>query len=107
MQDPKAFASLEGWLAVVSVPVRAVWPERERPETPDSLPAFFHLLGECNQRLETAGQRLLLAIDEYENLDRKLGEGVFPEDLLHMLRESIQTHRRIVWLFAGSHAIEM
>ena len=27
-------------------------------------------------------------------------------DLLHMLRESIQTHRRIVWLFAGSHAIE-
>ncbi len=23
-----------------------------------------------------------------------------------MLRESIQTHRRIVWLFAGSHAIE-
>ncbi|MFZ4700271.1 MAG: hypothetical protein ACOYMG_09475 [Candidatus Methylumidiphilus sp.] len=48
----------------------------------------------------------MLAIDEYENLDRKLGEGVFPVDLLHMLRESIQTHRRIVWLFAGSHAIE-
>gem|GEM_PF-6941322 len=28
-------------------------------------------------------------------------------NLDHMLRESIQTHRRIVWLFAGSHAIEL
>ena len=104
MQDPKAFASFEGWLEVVAEPVRAIWPER--PEVPDSLPSFFRLLGECNQRLDAAGQRLLLAIDEYENIDRKLGEGVFPVDLLHMLRESIQTHRRIVWLFAGSHAIE-
>ncbi|MFM8331008.1 MAG: hypothetical protein ACKN9T_04915 [Candidatus Methylumidiphilus sp.] len=106
MQNPSAFTSLADWLALVAEPVRAVWPERERPATPDSLPAFFDLLGECNQRLEAVGQRLLLAIDEYENLDRKLGEGIFPEDLLHMLRESIQTHRRIVWLFAGSHAIE-
>jgi hypothetical protein len=106
MQDPKAFASFEGWLEVVAEPVRAVWQEQDRPEVPDSLPTFFRLLGECNQRLEAAGKRLLLAIDEYENIDRKLGEGVFPEDLLHMLRESIQTHRRIVWLFAGSHAIE-
>jgi hypothetical protein len=30
---------------------------------------------------------------------------VFPEDLLATLRESIQTHRRIVWIFAGSHDI--
>jgi len=29
-----------------------------------------------------------------------------PVDLLHLLRESIQTHRHIVCLFAGSHAIE-
>ena len=78
MQDPQAFASLESWLAVVSEPVRAVWPERERPEAPDSLPRFFDLLGECNRRLGAEGQRLLLAIDEYENLDRKLGEGGVP-----------------------------
>jgi hypothetical protein len=106
MQNPEAFTSLGLWLNWVSEPVRAVWPERDRPEAPDSLPSFFRLLGECNKRLEAEGQRLLLAIDEYENIDRKLGEGVFPMDLLHMLRESIQTHRRIVWLFAGSHAIE-
>ncbi|MEI2781488.1 MAG: hypothetical protein V9H25_09610 [Candidatus Competibacter sp.] len=49
--------------------------------------------------------RLLLAIDEYENLDRKLGEGVFGEDLLATVRESIQTHRQVTWVFAGSHAI--
>ena len=106
MQNPEAFTSLAYWLNWVSEPVRAVWPERDRPEAPDSLPSFFRLLGECNKRLEAEGQRLLLAIDEYENIDRKLGEGVFPMDLLDMLRESIQTHRRNVWLFAGSHAIE-
>ena len=40
-----------------------------------------------------------------ENLDRKLGEEVFPRDLLDTIRESIQRHRRITWLFAGSHAL--
>jgi hypothetical protein len=106
MQNPDAFTSLADWLALVARPVLAVWPEHERPAVPVTLPEFFRRLGECNERLEASGQRLLLAIDEYENLDRKLGEGVFPEDLLDTLRESIQYHRRIVWLFAGSHAIE-
>lgn len=50
-------------------------------------------------------RRLILAIDEYELLDVKIGEGVFPLGLLATLRESIQTHRRITWLFAGSHDI--
>ena len=48
----------------------------------------------------------MLAIDEYENIDAKIGEGVFPRDLLATFRELVQSHRRIVWLFAGSHAIE-
>jgi hypothetical protein len=30
---------------------------------------------------------------------------VFPADLLPTLRESIQSHRRLIWLFAGSHHI--
>jgi hypothetical protein len=55
--------------------------------------------------LNTAGKRVLLAIDEYENIDRKLGEKIFPEDLLVTVRESIQTHRHITWIFAGSHDI--
>lgn len=106
MQNPEASSSLEGWLRLSAEPARALWPEPERPAIPATLEDFFRLLDQANARLAEKGQRLLLAIDEYENLDRKLGEGVFPEDLLHTLRESIQTHRRIVWLFAGSHAIE-
>ncbi len=46
-----------------------------------------------------------LALDEYENIDVKIGGGVFPKDLLAVIRESIQQHRHIIWLFAGSHQI--
>ena len=66
---------------------------------------FFTWLGTLDATLASEGRRILLALDEYENLDRKLGEGVFPPDLLDTVRESIQRHRRITWLFAGSHAL--
>ena len=36
---------------------------------------------------------------------KKIGEGVFTTDLLDTIRESIQTHRRITWIFTGSHEI--
>ena len=106
MQNPQAFSSLTAWLALVSAAVLAVMPENQRPALPETLPDFFALLSACNQHLQAEDKRLLLAIDEYEYLDSKIGAGVFPEDLLHTLRESIQNHRRIVWLFAGSHGIE-
>jgi hypothetical protein len=48
---------------------------------------------------------LRAAIDEYESIDQLIGEGVFPPRLLDTIRESIQTHRHIVWIFAGSHEI--
>ena len=38
-------------------------------------------------------------------LDQKIGEGVFPPGLLDTFRESIQTHRAITWMLAGSHEI--
>ena len=44
-------------------------------------------------------------MDEYEQIDAKIGEGVFDEDLLATLRESVQSHRRITWVLAGSHDI--
>lgn len=50
-------------------------------------------------------RRLLLTIDEYENFDQKIGEKAFSTDLLALIRESIQTHRQIVWVFAGSHHV--
>jgi hypothetical protein len=55
--------------------------------------------------MEKAGARLLIAIDEYEKIDVKIGEHVFSKDILDALRESIQTHRNLTWIFAGSHEI--
>ena len=52
------------------------------------------------------GRRLIVAFDEYENIDRKIGEGIFTEDLLALVRESIQCHRNLTWAFAGSHEID-
>jgi hypothetical protein len=55
--------------------------------------------------LEKADRRLILALDEFENIDSKIGEGVFSADLLATIRESIQSHRRLIWLSAGSHPL--
>jgi hypothetical protein len=44
-------------------------------------------------------------MDEYEGIDLKIGEGVLSKDLLPAIRDSIQQHRNIIWLFAGSHDI--
>jgi hypothetical protein len=73
-----------------------------RSNPPADLPGFLRALGDCNAALERAGWRLLLALDEYEMLDAKLREGVFTQDLLATLRESIQSHRRIIWAFSGN-----
>ena len=34
-----------------------------------------------------------------------MGDGTFNQDLLSTIRESIQMHRRLIWIFAGSHHI--
>lgn len=66
---------------------------------------LFAFLSETNKTLENVDRRLVISLDEYENIDEKIGEGVFPKDLLATFRESIQTHRRITWIFAGGHEI--
>ena len=107
MQNPDAFTSQADFLGEIA---RQAW-RASQPERPFTAPTvatlkdFFQWLADCNARLAETNRRLLLAIDEYENLDRKLGEGVFDEDLLATLRESIQMHRQVTWVFAGSHAI--
>jgi hypothetical protein len=55
--------------------------------------------------LERESQRLILAFDEFEQFDIKIGENVFKLDLLSTIRESLQNHRRLIWAFAGSHHI--
>ena len=107
MQNPDAFSSQADLLnAMAQRTSEAVQPaQKATAPTLATLKDFFQWLADCNARLAEMDRRLLLAIDEYENLDRKLGEGVFSEDLLATMRESIQTHRQVTWVFAGSHAI--
>ena len=69
------------------------------------LPSFAQVLDATNDTLERTNERLIIAIDEYENIDRKIGSDQFSEDLLATLRHSIQNHRQLVWIFAGSHQI--
>jgi hypothetical protein len=102
LQDPTAFTSLEHFVARIA---QAVQPLPTGGELPRDLPGLQRHLETCNARLKQENRRLLLALDEYEQIDVKIGEGVFPHDLLPAIRESIQSHRRITWLFAGSHEI--
>ncbi|MCB1809902.1 MAG: hypothetical protein KDJ99_33455, partial [Candidatus Competibacteraceae bacterium] len=106
MQDAKAFTSQQSFIETLSARLVASWPESEQALSAQDLPSLAEVLETCNQRLEANQQRLIIAIDEYENIDSKIGEGVFSEDMLAMIRESIQTHRRLIWLFAGSHRID-
>lgn len=72
------------------------------------LPALMKGLARADEQLLKEEKRLLLALDEYELLDQRLADGSFPDDFLATVRESIQTHRRIIWLLAGSrHVTEL
>lgn len=106
MQDPKVFSSQADFLAELGLRVRSAVPEVGEGPEPRTLPELFGLLTTVNETMEAAKRRLLLSIDEYEGLDWKIGEKVLSEDLLVTLRESIQTHRHLIWVFAGSHQIE-
>ncbi|MDZ7292758.1 MAG: ATP-binding protein [candidate division KSB1 bacterium] len=87
MQDPQAFTSLADLLRLISAKLQtALSPEAGSHETTDDLTSLLRLLSTCNNRLQASGQRVLLAMDEYENIDRKLGEKIFPEDLLATVR---------------------
>lgn len=104
MQNPHAFSSQESLAGLL---VTTAWNSvgREVSIAPRTLPEMFTALDAINLHLKETGQRLLLACDEFEMIDAKIGEGVFSKDLLHTLRESIQTHRHIVWTFVGSHSL--
>jgi len=104
MQEARAFTSTHDLIALIFQRVAAVLPDEG--ERPADLKGLERFLEGAQNRLDAEDRRLLLAIDEYENLDSKIGEGALSEDLLAVIRESIQTHRRLIWAFAGSHGID-
>ena len=106
MQNPETFTSLEYFMQNITECIDKVLSGKESvAKVPSDLKDFFKYLSDCNCWLEKNDKRLLLAVDEYENIDIKIGQNVFPEDLLSTIRESIQSHRRITWIFSGSHEI--
>jgi hypothetical protein len=110
LQDPRAASSLSAFITYVAEQVSSASRSTATGDgRPANLEEFFQLLDRANAALDTDGRRLLLALDEFEVLDEKLrrsqAEGGFPLELLATLRESIQSHRRIIWVFAGSHEI--
>ncbi len=72
---------------------------------------FSRFLDDANTQFGQANRKLLIALDEFESLDIKLGQRdeagrpLIPEDLLATFRTSIQSHRNLIWLFSGSHRI--
>lgn len=62
----------------------------------------------CNRLLEMRDMHCLLAIDEYEEIDRHIDPGAFGDkgitrDLLLQLRDTMQHNPRFIFLFAGTH----
>jgi len=107
MQKAKAFSAQTSLLVQIAATVADALGDLgpDGHPSPEDTVAFYDYLEACDTGLRAADKRLLLALDEYEYIDRKLGEGVFDEDLLALIRESIQSHRNLTWIFAGNHDI--
>lgn len=104
MQDPQAFESTDSLVSFLAAPVGKATGIEEVP-VPKSLSGLMRFLNTANSRLSKARRRLIIAVDEYEQMDVKIGESVFSLDVLATLRESIQKHRQIIWALIGSHHV--
>jgi hypothetical protein len=105
MQNPKLFSSTAYFVRLIDEKLRAALNDGSAALRSDNLGGLFERLTSANSWLDDAGLRLILAIDEFENIDAKIGEGVFSLDLLATIRESVQSHRRLIWVFAGSYRV--
>ena len=107
MLNPQLFNSTAYFTRLIDEKLRTALNDETAALKGGDLGGLFERLSSANSRLDYAGLRLILAIDEFENIDTKIGEGIFSSDLLAAIRESIQSHRRLIWLFAGSHRVTM
>ena len=107
MQNPNLFTSTASFVRQIDKDMSAALNGEAATLNTGDLGGLFERLSSANSWLEDAGLRLILAFDEFEYIDTKIGEGVFSPDLLATIRELIQSHRRLIWVFAGSHRVTM
>jgi hypothetical protein len=107
MLDPQVNNSLESFITYIVERVNRAYPNVPSIKIHrKDLPGLMGFLEQVNNALEAQEARLLLALDEYTYIDHNIGHGVFPENVLSMFRESVQSHRRVTWIFSGSHEFE-
>jgi len=68
--------------------------------------AWRRLLERIDTKLEQRQAWLVLMLDEFEQVEAKLKDGVFPQDLLLNFRNTIQHRPRLALLFADCHTLE-
>ncbi len=106
MLDASAFSSFPSFCTtLLAAMTDFASPEPGAPTIDNPLAALAGSFRRVNDEYRRKGMRLLIAIDEYEAIDKKIGESTFPADLLAVFRESIQSHRNLTWLFAGSREV--
>ncbi len=66
--------------------------------------AFERYLKQVGKTLNE--QRLIIALDEFEQLEKWITDGRLPTDILKTLRGYIQMDERIAFAFAGLHTLE-
>lgn len=66
--------------------------------------AFERFLSQIGDRL--GEQRLIIALDEFEQLEEWITGGRLPPDILKVLRGYVQMDARIAFAFAGLHTLE-
>ena len=95
----------------------AIGQELTRRGVPLSAPSLgdytaepFIVLGKFLDVMENAlhapENRLVLALDEFEEIERKLTEGKVSQDLMPFLRNMMQHRQGIALLFAGTHTLD-
>lgn len=76
----------------------------EAASTQDPYLIFGHWLKQVEAAL---GEKwVLLALDEYEYLGRRVAEGRLDERIFQMLRDLVQNHPRFSLLLSGTHTLE-
>jgi HEAT repeat protein len=78
----------------------AVYEFRRRPSR------YRDLLAEVSPRLARSGERLVIAIDEFDDLEHKVRSGLLGEEVFAQLRHLMQHLPRVSFLLTGTHRVE-